>query len=66
MEEKTMTLEEVITDAIQKLSNINIPVAFTENIGVPVVQVVRNLQQCMVFLEAKRKEAEDGRETDPE
>ena len=64
--EQTMTLEEVLTMCIQTLSNISVPIAFAESISTPMVNVVKNLQACVNFIQTQEKENEDGREADSE
>lgn len=66
--EQKMTLEEVLTMCIQTLSNISVPVAFAESVSAPIVNVVKNLQACVSFIQTEeaKKGENDEREADPE
>lgn len=64
--EETYSIEEVIRFTVNILSNISVPAALVESIGIPISNALKNL---MVLLEAAPKEGkgeEDGRETDTE
>ena len=58
-----MTDLEILQDSINRLNNINVPVAFIEEIGVPIHNVSKNLQVLLntIVKVIKDKEAEtDG------
>lgn len=61
-----MTVNDVIKHAIPILEGIRVPMAEIETIGAPVAGVIRDLKQCVVFMDsveaeqaAKRAAAEE-------
>ena len=70
MEEKKMSIKEVLEITIRNLTNISVPVGLTETIGMPIMQNVGNLRQCVIFLnnleqkEKGKKENENHGEAD--
>lgn len=69
--EQTMTIKEVLTLTIQQLKGIMIPVELSDSVGMKVKDAMNNIGACIQAMETaqaeheQRKEAEDGRETDP-
>ena len=66
--EQQVTIEEVLKATADILKGIQIPVEMSEQIGVPVLRAIRNLNVCVDAIEASNKpeEEKDGRETDAE
>ena len=77
--EKQMTVQEVLQVTIENLSNIQIPVAMVDSVGVVIAGSIKNIRMCIDAIEPIQKNAEpnqeeteapevkeDGRETDPE
>ena len=64
MEEK-LTVETVLDMTVRQMAEINVPAGLTEQIGVPLARAIGNLHAVLEALR-KSKEAQDGRETDPE
>lgn len=64
MEEK-LTVETVLDMTVRQMAEINVPAGLTEQIGVPLARAIGNLNAVLDALR-KSKEAQDGRETDPE
>lgn len=65
MEEKKLTVEEVLEITARLIAEISVPVGLTEQIGVPLTKVIGNLNAVLEALR-RGKEPEDGREADPE
>ena len=64
MEEKQVTLNEVLVDAVQTLNNLPVPVSLVDSISVPLRRVAGNLQACIDTFAQKEKEErekENGR-----
>lgn len=65
--QKSYTSEEVIDITINLLSNINVPVVFSELIGVPILKCIQNLQATKEIMKAEKAQEgveEDERETE--
>lgn len=61
MENKKVTLKEILVDAVQTLNNLPVPVAFVNSISVPLRRVAGNLQACIdTFAKNEKEEAEKG------
>ncbi len=58
MEEKVMTIEEVIRITAENLKHIQIPVELSESIGIPVLRSIGNLQMCLDAMAKQKKEEE--------
>lgn len=65
MEEKKLTVEEVLDMTVRQMSEISVPAGMIDQIGVPLARAIGNLNAVLEALR-KSKEAQDGRETDPE
>lgn len=59
-EERKIPLVDVLMNAVNTLSNLKIPVALVEAIGVPVSTVAQNLHECVVALNALKEGDADG------
>lgn len=61
MEDKRITLKEILVDAVQTLNNLPVPVAFVNSISVPLCRVAGNLQACIdTFAQNEKEESEKG------
>lgn len=61
MENKKVTLKEILVDAVQTLNNLPVPVAFVNSISVPLRRVAGNLQACIdTFAQNEKEESEKG------
>ena len=56
MEEKHVTMDEILHDAVQTLNKLPVPVAYLDSIGVPLRRVAGNLQACIDAFALKDKE----------
>lgn len=65
MEEKRMTVEEVLEITIRQLGEISVPVALYDQIAAPLKQNIGNLSLVLDALR-KSKEENDGRAADAE
>ena len=63
MEEKKMTIEEVLELTVRQLQAVNIPIGLIEQVGAPISIAVQNLNAC---LESIRKSEEEQPEKDCE
>ena len=67
---RNLTVAEVVEMTIRKLSSISVPVAFMEQIGVPIAQAVNNLKKIQeawakeAQAQAKEEQAEQEEEED--
>ena len=62
--DKTMTVQEVLEDAVKTISNISLSVAYVDTVGVQLSRVMNNLKACIECIEQKGEE--NGSETDSE
>ena len=53
--ENTMTIEEVLTDAVNVLSGIVLPVALVESVGIPIAKISSNLKACILAIQEENK-----------
>ena len=60
MEEKQVTLNEILVDAVQTLNNLPVPVAFADSIIAPLRRVAGNLQACINTIAQKEKEEREN------
>jgi len=63
--EKTMTLLEVLQDAVKTLSGLRLSVDYVDTVGVELSRVMKNLQACVECLE-KNEGEKDGTKTNAE
>lgn len=63
MEKEKYTESQVIEFTINILSNISVPAAMVESIGVPISKALGNL---LALMQAKKEVKEDGCKTDSE
>ena len=65
MEEKKLTVEEVLDMTVRQMEEIRVPAGMIDQIGIPLARAIGNLHAVLEAMK-KGKEAEDGRETDTE
>ena len=58
MEQKAITVEMILKDAVESLNSIIIPVSLVDSVGSPVKRVAVNLQVCLDALARKAEESE--------
>lgn len=66
MEENKIPIEDVLSNAVNTLSNLKIPIALVEAIGVPIATVAHNIHECVVALNNAKEGEQDGRNADTE
>lgn len=57
-----MTVNEVIKHIIPVLEGIKVPMTEVEAIGIPVSNVIRDLKQCVAFMDSVEQEAREKAE----
>ena len=68
---ETMTIENVLRATVKLLEGIKIPVSMSEEVGVPVLRSIGNLNACVSAIEKSREEAqvkaeEEKKEAEPQ
>ena len=67
MEEKTMTILDVLQDAVKTLSGICLPVQYVDPVGTELSRVMKNLHACIESIKQhEESEEENDRAVDPE
>lgn len=56
-QENTMTVEEVLTDAVNVLSGMVLPVSLVESIGIPIAKINNNLKACIAAITEEKQRA---------
>ena len=54
--ETKYTPEQIIEITIRNLNGINVPAGLTEQIGIPILQNINNLRECLKLMTAKPEE----------
>ena len=50
MEETTITLKDLLKMEVEKLSNINVPVSYAQQISIPIAEVVNDLKVAIASI----------------
>lgn len=66
MEEKKLTVEEVLDMTVRQMSEISVPAGMIDQIGIPLARAIGNLNAVLDALRANKEAEGDGRETDAE
>jgi hypothetical protein len=65
MEEKKMTIEEVLEITVQNLRSITLPVDLCETVGMTIIGSINNLNMCLSAMKAANV-PDGGNENEPE
>ena len=66
MEEKKLTVEEVLDMTVRQMEEISVPAGMIDQIGIPLARAIGNLNAVLEALRGNKEAEGDGRAADAE